>query len=411
MAKCKIGRKTFFVFCALFLVIFLSSCTKDNPLIAAFKDNDGDGWYDENRNQNIQLFIDRVDNHSGSAFNDRPAIAIDDKIIALSNHSFDPNIPATTRTIGNWGAPERPDGLGADLRVTGGDVFTAERTIVRFQNVNAAFTVDHNGFTVHFRTVVSLFPDLSPNNANGDADSDGLTDTDEAKINSAKRSEGSPLEKDILLVVGFTHPDWRLTPRSKDLLTTAFFNEKRINLTIYTEADTDSARDITPGIITINGSTPERGHRLSLEEGSRVRPQLVNDKFRHIFHVLVLAAKLEDDHWGQSEASRPANSLVCRSHLPLLGPDFLDYQAKDIMHELGHNLGLCHPTESDSTCVTGSIPTSERNGGQSAMGTPAESAGPVEQMTEALTRPLNYTLGQWQNIDLTLIRAMPTPTP
>jgi hypothetical protein len=413
MAKSKTGRKKFLKLCALFFVIFLSSCdpscTQDNPLLDAFKDNDADGWYDENRNQNIQIFIDSVDNNSGSMFNEHPAIAIDDRIIAFSNHDFERNVPVTTRTVGNWGAPERSDGFGADLRVTGGDIFSAERLRFTFSNMNATFNVTHNGFTVHFRTVVSLFPDPSPDSALGDVDADGLTDSDEAKINSGIRSEGSPLEKDILLAVGFTHPDWKLTRKSQDLLTTAFFAVRRINLTIYTE--TDTIRDITPGIVTINGSTSHRDHELTLEEGGRVRPQLVNDKFRHIFHVLVLAEKLEDGAWGWSEGSRPANALVCRSHLPVSGPDFLDYQAKDIMHELGHNLGLCHPTISDSTCLTGSIPISERNGGLSAMGTPAESAGPVEQMIEALTRPLNYTPGQWQNVDLTLMRVMPTPTP
>jgi hypothetical protein len=258
-----------------------------------------------------------------------------------------------------------------------------------------------------------LFPDPSPNDANADNDADGLTDKEEASIHTqTARSAGSPLDKDILLVVGFTHADWKLTRKSIDLLTTVFFDRRRINLTIFTQED--RALGLTPGLVKIDGEVPERNHKLSLDEGREVRSQLVTGDLSEfgvdvnvspLFHVLVLAEELEDGEWGRAEwRGTPANDLVCRSHLPFAGPDFLEYQAKDVMHELGHNLGLCHPTENISDCPTGPIPSAERNGALSAMGTPAESAGPVEVMTEALSRPLDYTPGQWQNMDLTRLR-------
>ena len=385
------------------LMVGCDGCDPGNPLLAAFRDSDGDGWYDENRNQRIEVFIDSVET-IGTTFGGNPTIAIDDRIVSTNSEPFQTNVPVALRTIGNWGAPEKVEAFGADLRIRNiGDISSSERERFVFQNVNATFEVRFAGFVVHFRTVRTLFPDPLPNDPNGDSDQDGLTDTEEAKLQTLhSRSAGNPFEKDILLVVGFTHPDWKLTQHSQDLLTTAFFNKARINLTIFTE--NDPILGVTPGRIRINGEFPARNHTLSLNEARVVRTQLLANDVALLFHVVVLAEQLDTGGWGQAEVARPANDLICRSHLPILGPDIHDYQAKDVMHELGHNLGLCHPTESTADCPTGSIPTSERSGGLSAMGTPAESAGPVEVMIEAMSRPLNYTPGQWTNMDLRRIK-------
>jgi len=397
-----IGRQKLLAISAVLLLTLISSCAPDSPLITAFRDSDGDGWYDENRNQHIKLFIDSIENNTGSSLNARPAIAIGDRIVTRNNEIGDTTVPVASRTIGTWGIPERTDSFQADLRITQNDIFTSQSVRFSFSSVNSTFTVSHNNYVVHFRTVRTLFADRSPNDAAGDADEDGLTDIEEAKINSPSRSVGNPLEKDLLLVVGFTHPAWDITRKSQDLLTTVFFNKKRINLNIYTVAN--PALNITPGQIRINGAVPNRNHKIAFAEAELMRPQLLPEELSELFHVLILAEELNDGVWGRADIARPANDLICRSHLPALGADFLEYQAKDIMHELGHNLGLCHPTASVASCPTGAIPLAERNAGLSAMGTPAEAAGPVEVMTEALSRPLDYTPGQWQNLDLRRLR-------
>ncbi len=383
----------------------LSGCQNQsgnqNPLIGAFIDSDTDGWYDENRNQLIHLFIERIENHTGSRFNDRPTIAIDDRIMATMGQTLQTDTPCASRAIGSWGMPERTDTLQADLRITSGDIHSSARKTFFFQSINSTFVVSHNDYVVHFRTVRTLFSDASPDRGNADADRDGVSDTNETAICSPSRSAGIPVEKDLLVVVGFTHPDWALSQKSRDLLTTTFFNKKRINLNIYTE--NDPVRNITPGQVKIGGNTPDRSHKITLEEGREMRSQLVPDKITIVFHVLVLAEELSNGHWGQGEIDTAANDFVCRSHLGVLGPDFLEYQAKDVMHELGHNLGLCHPPESTNGCPSGAIPVAERNSGFSVMGTPMDSAGPIEVMTEALSRPLDYTPGQWQNINLTRV--------
>jgi hypothetical protein len=89
----------------------------------------------------------------------------------------------------------------------------------------------------------------------------------------------------------------------------------------------------------------------------------------------------------------------------------LEYQAKDVMHELGHNFGLCHPNTSDGNCPSGPIPLAERNGAASCMGSPTDDGGlftpgplgiPVPNftaITNAFSRPLDYSPTQWININ------------
>ena len=394
--------KRIFLIAASGVLVFGQGC-QNSPLVDAFVDSDNDGWYDRNRNQRIQLFIERIENNTGSSFNNRPAIAIDDRIIVQSGTLFSGSEAVASRSIGAWGMPERTDTFSAELRIAPDNIHTAQRHRFTFSNTDSAFSVSHNDYEVHFRMERTLFSDPSPQDPDGDSDADGLTDTEEARINSPRRSVGHPREKDILLIVGYTHPDWNITRLSKDLLTTVFFNRRRINLCILTE--NDPVLNVDPGQVEINAEVPNRDHSLSFAELGEIRPQLISGQNGNLFHVVVLAETLNDGAWGRGDAGRPARNLICRSHLPFLGPDVLQYQAKTIMHELGHNLGLCHPSESNGDCPTGAIPASERNGGLSAMGTPAEAAGPVEVMVEALTRPLDYTPGQWQNARLDRLKA------
>jgi len=383
--------------------VMATGCQPNNPLVSAFRDTDADQWYDGTRNQRIDLFIDSIENNTGTMFNDRPAIAINDRIVVNSSAIIPSDRVVTTRTIGAWGMPEREDTFTAQLRITTGDIHTATRETFSFTNTPGNFTVSHNDYVVHFRIERTLFADPSPDSADADSDMDGLSDQEEAQVNSSNRSLGNPTLRDLLLVVGFTHSDWALTPKTQDLLTTVFFNRALVNLHIYTSSD--PVLGVTPGVIQINGTNPNRNHRLAFAEGEQVRLQLVSNSVADFFHVLVLAEELNDGAWGRADVARPANDLICRSHFPVSGADFHEYQAKTVMHELGHNLGLCHPTESDATCPTGAIPVAERNAGLSSMGTPAESAGPIELMLEALNRPLDYTPGQWANMDLRRVRS------
>ena len=87
-------------------------------------------------------------------------------------------------------------------------------------------------------------------------------------------------------------------------------------------------------------------------------------------------------------------------------PDIKDYQAGVLMHELGHNLALCHPQE--PACQSGVLPPAEQNPGSTIMGTPAENP-PIDAwgvplnplvLINALSRPLDYSPTQWANMRL-----------
>jgi hypothetical protein len=122
--------------------------------------------------------------------------------------------------------------------------------------------------------------------------------------------------------------------------------------------------------------------------------------------LVVLAAYVSPNaKTGYGWAELPGATLVVRSHLPLLGPDFHQYQAKTIMHELGHNLGLCHPTQSDARCLTGPIPEAERDPAKSVMGTPRTDRGnPLAVLKNAWARPLDYSPAQWKHVRLDWVR-------
>ncbi|MEO7995094.1 MAG: hypothetical protein ABI743_11905, partial [bacterium] len=306
--------------------------------------------------------------------------------------------PAATRVIGSWGLPERVDTFQALLRV--GDFHDAGAVPFTFTNTDSTFTVTHDNCTVHFRTVRTLFADSDLFNADSDADGDGLTAIEEAALSSSGRSMGDPRERDVLVAVGFTHPDWAMSDDTRIKVTTAFFRGDRINLNIFTHDD--PVLDITPGQIELGGTLPDRSHVLTIDEARQVHPQLVPNQLANLFHFCVFAEQLTDGVYGRAEQG--GNDLTCRALLPVIGNP-LDYQAKDFMHELGHNLGLCEAVANDGTGVCPEIPVAERATDVSVMGSPVEDAGhPVEILLAALNRPLNYTASMWQALTLSNFR-------
>ncbi|HQV31829.1 MAG TPA: hypothetical protein PKV71_08125, partial [Calditrichia bacterium] len=112
---------------------------------------------------------------------------------------------------------------------------------------------------------------------------------------------------------------------------------------------------------------------------------------------------------GEFPSNTGGNVVVAFSKLVDWLPDIKDYQAGVMMHELGHNLGLCHPTQSTNNCPSGAIPAAERNPGASILGTPAEDP-PIDVwgvplpnpmvLVNAMSRPLDYSPTQWTNLML-----------
>ena len=255
------------------------------------------------------------------------------------------------------------------------------------------------------------FADPSPNDAAADVDEDGITDKEEADLARVNFRSGDPHKKDIVVCIGYTAPKWALTKSTIERITTVFLG-RDFNMLL---ADEDSDM---PGISPVqvlfedsNGTLaiPAENRGVQLGEVDPIRPRHIVDYFDPFTHMLVAADNTNTNGADFGIAQLPGLNLVIRSHFFALGPNPFgtEYQAKDAMHELGHNFGLCHPNVSDNTCPTGAIPQSERNGAMSCMGSPADDGGlfigllpNVTAITNAFSRPLDYSPTQWTNIDV-----------
>jgi hypothetical protein len=363
-------------------------------------DHDGDEWYTADNNQRVRLIVESaVYVSGGGVLVPQMKVLVDDREAPMQQ-------AAQERCIGTWLVTEPNSHFTFHSRIkfmpSGANADSSVGTDVAWHNEDSEFTVSTGGATIHLRTSVERFADPNPQ-SDADSDQDGILESEEARLARLGGPVGNPFTSDILLVVGYTHSAWALTANSREKLMNVFAAHGH-NLFVM-DGDSDLIQ-FSPGRIRIDGSFPSQDHKITLQQCTDARDAHIPDYARHYTHFLVLASELESGEFGR--ANLPGLNLVCRSHLPVIGADMHDYQAKDIMHELGHNLGLCHPTESDSSCPSGSIPALERDPAASVMGTPAEDADlPIDQVVNALSRPLDYSPGQWTNLDPASSRATP----
>lgn len=406
-------------------VLALSACAGGCPaqdladLGDAVRDDDDDGWFTNETNQRVRLRLEALSLPQAGRYQVVVAdvrFPVRDSLDGVfeatgNNQNVSPDVVVASQHVGTW-LLEAPDQLltfrtTVLVRSTVGATTDEVSRVVEYQNRDGVVDVVFprgagNDVVARFRVEVTRFADPTPGSADGDTDRDGITDREEAALASRSQGAGDPGARDLVMLVGYTHQDWALTRLSQEVLATRF-RDRGIRLRIVT------AREDPIGVgfgqrVTIDGAVLPREHPITIEEARDIRQTHVLGLARNYVHFLVLAEKLENGFWGQ--ADHPGRVLIAQSHFPLLGPDVHQYQAKDVMHELGHNLGLCHPTESapSDDCPTGSIPVAERDGAVSVMGTPAEEANFIGVIASALARPLDYSPGQWENADLTLVR-------
>jgi hypothetical protein len=406
-------------------VVVLSACNGACPsqglvdLGEAIRDDDGDNWFTNDTNQRVVLTLEslslpQVGNYSVVVGDVRFPVtnSLEGTFEATSsNQVISPNIVVARQHVGTWlvDAPNQEMTFRTSVRVRsavgpGPDEMTRE---VEYHNRDEVIDVIFprsagNDVVARFRVQMTTFADPTPDAADGDADQDGITDAEEAALAARNQGMGNPGARDLVMLVGYTHADWALTPLSRELLATRF-RQRGINLRIVTAREDPLSVGFGERV-TSDGAFLPRDHAITIEEARDMYQTHVIGMARNYVHFLVLAEKLQNGFWGQ--ADWPGRVLIAQSHFPLLGPDIHQYQAKDVMHELGHNLGLCHPTESapSDDCPSGSIPVAERDGGASVMGTPAEEANFIGVIANALARPLDYSPGQWDNANLTMVR-------
>lgn len=406
---------------ALALLLALAGCNGCPDVAARFADADADGWFDGNLNRATVLTLNTISfSHNsqgryrvlvdGIRFPNGPAIPIDD----LNPDNWIAVAPTDTATL-NVGVATR---LQARNKYNGSldpgrsryttTVQVQQLTgsgITDFGTVSLNYTSDGGetltptfgggGFasiTVTLTTASTDFPDPNPASATADSDGDGIVESDEAVLVSSFGGIGDPRPgmRDLVLIAGFTEPQLTIDPFTVELLKTRFFT-RAINL--HVDNGTLNGQAGIGGLMNLGGVPVVPGTRISLAQATSMRNAL--PATRRFAHVVVLAAGISA---GFGIASGiPGSELAMDAQLEPLSPNFFNYQAGVLMHELGHLLALCHPTLHDGTSCA-AIPVVERDPGATAMGSPAENPGPTgapAAAVNALRRPIDYTPGQW----------------
>lgn len=395
-------------------LLSLSACDSFVSVGEAIRDDDGDSWFTNATNQRVTLTLEAIGVQRGGTYFVRSegihlplSSSLDASVPIGDGTIFQWNLPLTTRTIGTWllDAENQVLSFATPLQVVRNDdpSVTFSRTVT-WTNQPGTFEVAMNSGTesvvVRLAVSVQQFADPSPTDPNGDSDRDGISDIEEAAISARGIPAGDPARRDIIIAIGYTHPEWALTPLSRELLLTQF-QQRGINLYIVDRLG-DPFDLVQPGLVA--GMDRDDIPPLPVVRGRR--PLHVFSHARNYVHWCMLVKRPMEAEFGVADGRQ---NIVCRSHLYGLGPDAFHYQAKDVMHELGHNLGLCHPET--VPCPSGTLPPPERNSAASVMGSPAEATDLVDLVEDAWSRPLDYTPTQWANVDLTRVRPATAPQP
>jgi len=425
----------------LLLLLGLTSCKGGCGLVDEFADEDGDGWFTKPNNLMTVLTLSTFAVSGGNQ--GRFRIVVDG--VRFPNAS---TIPVDDNNVDNWittGVPtnrtlnlpvaKRMQGKNAYVggSATGSSTFTSVVSVEELLGSGpvslGTLTLTYNNsaptgtgslsfmrgadtVTLTFTTASTRFADPNPANAAGDSDGDGITEAEEFSMVSSFAGIGDPQPGglDLYLVVGFSEAVYDIDPYTVEVLKTRFFS-RAINL--HVDNGRLNGRPGIGGLMTLGGVPVLPGTNLSLAQATSMRNSNLPAAARRKTHFILLAAGIGSG-FGITSGT-PGNISAMDAQLEPLSPNIFNYQAGVLMHELGHQLGLCHPTchtgapattampgcSPGTTCAA--IPMGERNPGATSMGTPAETPGliglPVA-IAQALGRPLDYTPTQWTLLTL-----------
>ncbi len=413
----KAQSSTFLKFVIFVLAVLICGCDATEQIAESFKDSDGDGWIDDANNVATVLTLESVSFSAAGSYR----ICVDEVRFPL-----DPTLTTIDRLINATASTTIPFGVAVAKRVYGRNIISpvAQASMsyttsvqvlrsapigpwedlgtVRFRFTSgdtAPVTITLGGgglpsASLTFSATHTRFSDPDPA-SDADLDGDGIRESEEFLLASRFGGIGDPRPSmvDLVLIVGHTEPALALDPYTREQLKSRFF-QRAINLHI----DDGTLNGFTGagGAMQVSGGTVVPGTAINLTQLPAIRTANIAADRRRFAYFALLAAGVSPGGFGVANRI-PGNQLVMRSIIAPLTPNVLNYQSGVLMHELGHLLGLCHPTQHDGTTCA-AIPTAERDPGGSVMGAPSESTGitgPAQSVVNALRRPLDYSPAQW----------------
>jgi hypothetical protein len=397
------------------------------PPAAAFADADADGWFDGANNLMTVLTLATIATNGtyqarwrvtvdGVRFPNGPTISLDEgdpngwfPFNAVGGSNVALAVAKRVQAMNHYNQsldPGRsPYSSSVKLEQLGGQGITDYGTTMVSWSSDGGETrtLTFGGgayptVTLTFTSATTRFSDPTPGSATADVDGDGLTELEESAMVGRTNGLGDPQMGgiDIMVVVGRTEPAAALDSNTYEMLRTRFFS-RAINLHMDT-----GLINFRPGIgggpMPLGGTPVVPGTVISIAQTLSIRNASLPAGVRRTTHFMLLTAGVDIGGFGLTNAI-PGSHALMKANLAPLPANIAGYQAGVFMHELGHQLGLCHPTLHTGTpgaCAL--IPPTEWDPGATAMGSPAENGGlaggPIT-VVNALRRPLDYTPGQW----------------
>ena len=359
-------------------VALLLATSTHCAVVDEFADEDGDGWFTRPNNLATTLTLTTVT--FSNPQQGRYRILIDDvrfpnSAATGSLDEADPNgwlavAPTDTATM-NQVVTSRFQGRNAytgsgavgnsmyssTVRVQGLSGFgvyeVGTTTVTYTSDGGQTLTVSVGGGAVAsvaltFTTTSTRFADPNPTVATGDSDGDGVLENEESQMVSAFRGVGEPAPREhagplprhrVYRTTLEYRTLWRRAPEDS-LLCSQYQSACRQR---HHEWPSGNRRADDPG-----GTLVAPGTAITQMQAASIRTSNLAAGRRRFVHLALMTAGVAEGGFGLANGI-PGNLLVMRTQLEPLSPNFFNYQVGVLMHELGHLLGLCHPTLQDGT--------------------------------------------------------------
>jgi hypothetical protein len=368
--------------------------------LSLLADDDGDGWFTGASNQEIALTLVYMDVPRPGQFQ----VVVGDRIVpagAELDASFDTlggqidiGTVVATRTLGTnvigfqdgVARFEVPVVVNEDALDVG---FVLVEETLTFRNVDERLVLESDDYTLVFSTTRTNFADPHPDDATADGDQDSINERDEFELSQTFGGIGNPQRRELLVVAASSDPGGLMRPTARREIVTRFAQR---GIDLWLDNGELNGHPGYGGVWENDGPVG-----IYMDANADIRP----------LRAARLPARLDFAYVGFLDTSlaHPFSgsfgSNDARSWTAWAGPPAEPnavWQKTLFMHQLGHCLGLCHPT--DTTCDSGVLPQAERDQGNTVMAHPSESAVHIVGVLESLAQPLDYTPTQWENINL-----------
>lgn len=371
-------RSMLHALCVLLLGSALIGCGPQWQQIATqLEDRDGDGWFSAGTNAamtltltsasfpavgSYEVLVDEVKFPISPTLNGRFSVPI-----GTAGTVMPIGVPVATRVQGVTGFGTSGTPFGINVRVVyrpppfGDPGIIVGDTRVAFGETAGALPPATVAFslgtvTLNFSVTTVAFPDPNPDDPAGDSDGDGIPESNEARLSGAFGGIFDPRPgsaRDLDLIIGHTDPAFALSQWAREDLRSRFI-QNGFNLHL----DEGTLNNVTGagGQMNLTGTGATATGTVTESQSLAVRNANVGPVRRATAYFVLLAgsAAVTNPNGSTSNVfgvSIPG-AMVMRTGFIGIN-DIAWYQAGVLMHELGHELGLCHPVFQDGVTIGG----------------------------------------------------------